>query len=306
MLDRSSLYDPELVAALARRRFEGPPSPHPQRGPHLSQQKGASLEFSEHTEYNAGDDLKHLDWKVYAKTDRFYVRRFEDERLARVMIVVDASGSMGYGGEGAGAGAGESGGLVGTKYQLAAQVAVALAACLLRQGDAVGISIAAEEPLHVMPRPGTAQLEAILETLGRRVPAGRAGLGALCESLAAKLGRNTVVIAISDFLDEEDEGLESFNLLRARGVLPSLVHLLHHDEVDLPFEQTLRFLALESEASITLDPEAVRHAYQEEMRWFVEGLKGRAAELGMPYALVRDTAEAAKKLAAVMPRLRGG
>jgi uncharacterized protein (DUF58 family) len=298
LLDRNALYDPELVSSLARRRFVGPPSPHPQRGPHLSHQKGASLEFSEHTEYNPGDDLKHLDWKVFAKTDRYYVRRFEDERLARVMIVLDASASMLYGGEGDE--------LAGSKYQLAARVAVALAACLLRQGDAVGVSVACEEPFFVMPRPGTAQLDAIIETLGRQVPAGRAELGTLCESLAAKLGRSTVVIAVSDFLDEAETDLIAFGLLRARGVLPSLVHILHHDEIDLPFEQTFRFQALESEANITLDPEAVRQAYQEEMRWFVEGLKARAASLGMPYTLVRDTDEAAKRLGAVMPRLRAG
>lgn len=293
MLERADLYDPELVAKLSRKRFAGPPSPHPQRGPHLSQQKGASLEFSEHTEYSPGDDLKHLDWKVFAKTDRYYVRRFEDERLSRVMLLVDASASMLYGGE--------EGSLVGSKYQLACQVGVALAACLLRQGDSVGVALACEAPYFVSPRPGNAQLDAIIETLGKKVPAGKANLSGLCASLSAKVGRNTVVIAISDLLDEDDEGLAAFGLLRGRGILPSLVHLLHHDEVELPFEHSLRFLGLESDKSLNLDPADLRAAYQDEMREFVSQLKERALELGIPYALVRDSEEAAGKLTQAVP-----
>lgn len=298
MLDRETLYDARLVARLARGPVAGPPSLHPQRGVHTSHRRGASLEFSEHTEYSPGDDLKHLDWKVYAKSDRYFVRRYEDERLSRAILVVDGSGSMGYGGD--------REELAGSKFHLAAQVAVALSACMLRQGDAVGLAVAADLSFELPPRAGMAQLDAIIELLGRVQPTGEARLSETCRAAGERLGRSAALWVVSDFLDEEVEPLTVFGLLKARAVAPRLVQVLHHDEVDLPFEQTTRFKALEGAAELVMDPDAVREAYFEEMRAYIEGLARRAGGMGVPYALVRDAEEAGDSLAPLVRARRAG
>lgn len=278
MLERAELFDGELVARLTRREIAGPPSPFPHRGIHQSPHRGASLEFSEHVEYSPGDDLKHLDWKVFAKSDRYFVKRYEDERLQRVVFLVDASASMGYGAQ--------PGGLRGSKYHLGARAVVALAACLLHQGDAVGLAVAGEREAWLLPRTGARQLEAVIELLGRVEPGGRARFSEACGAAAERLGKGAAVFAVSDYLDEGEEDLPGPRFLKARGLSPRTIQVLHADEVDLPFENTTRFVDLEGPGSLVLDPEALRRAYREELGAFLQRLSAGAALLGVPHALV--------------------
>lgn len=296
MLDRADLLDPALVARLSRPEIAGPPSPYPHRGLHRSPRRGASLEFSEHTLYARGDDLRHLDWKFLAKTDRYLVKRYEDERLQRVILLVDASASMVYGGE--------EGGLRSSKYHLAARLAAALAACLLRQGDAVGVKLAGGgEGAWLPARSGSAQLGAVLEVLGSARPSGDAALGASCRGVGERLRRDAAVFVLSDFLDEGDERLEGVRLLRARGLAPRVVHLLHADEVDLPFENTTRFLDLEGPASAVLDPLPLRRAYREEITSFVRALAREADVLGVPHAFLTGADDPAPALGRLLRRI---
>lgn len=287
MFERSDLHDPELAAALSRRAIAGPASPWPQRGGHASRLRGASLEFAEHTEYSPGDDLKHLDWKVYAKTDRHYVRRYEDERLSRVTVVLDASSSMAYGGEA---------GLIGSKFQLAAKIAVALISALLRQGDAAGLLLAGPEPFALAPRPGAAQLEAALAALQNAKAGGSMPVTPACADAAQRLGSSGTLVVVSDFLHEEDEKLSFLAGLGARGIGAKLVCVLHPDETGLPFATPLKFTDLETEAQITLDPDSVRAAYVREIRAHLEGLAATAAGYGAGFALVRSGNEALARL----------
>jgi uncharacterized protein (DUF58 family) len=295
VFERSDLYDAELVARLSGGTVQGPPTLYPQRGVHTSHRRGASLEFSEHTEYSPGDDLRNLDWKVFAKTDRYYVRRYEDERLQRALFVLDASASMSYGGAPEGDKV-----LLGSKYHLAARIAVAAAACLLRQGDAVGLLLAGPSRPYLAPRSGSAQLEAIIEVLARAEPAGQAKFSEACRDAAERLGRAASLYAVSDFLDEEDETLAVFPILRARAVSPRLIQVLHPDEVDLPFDQMLKFTDLEGPGFLVADPDALRAAYAEEIRAYVEGLQGRAFGAGIPYVLARTAEEAGRRLGPVL------
>ncbi|MBI5016424.1 MAG: DUF58 domain-containing protein [Deltaproteobacteria bacterium] len=294
MLDRSELYDADLVARLTRREIGGPPSPYPHRGVHRSPRRGASLEFSEHVEYSAGDDLRHLDWKVLAKSDRYFVKRYEDERLQRAVFLVDASASMAYGANG-------SGTPRGSKYHLAARLAVALGACLLHQGDAVGLALAGGgDHAYLPPRSSESQLEATMEVLGAAVPAGTANLSASCGGLAERLGRGASVFVLSDVLDPADEELEALRFLAARGLSPRLVQVLHADELDLPFENTTKFVDLEGPGSLVIDPLAVRRAYAEELRDFVERVARAAALLAVPRALVTTATDPAPALAGLL------
>ncbi|MDW7711660.1 MAG: DUF58 domain-containing protein [Deferrisomatales bacterium] len=294
-LGPSDLLDPVLAASLGRREVPGPPSPHPHRGIHRSPRRGASLEFSEHTLYARGDDPRHLDWKVLARSDRYLVKRYEDERLQRVLLLVDASASMAYG-------AGE-GGLRSSKYHLAARLAATLAACLLRQGDAVGVALARERGGEWLPpRSGPAQLGAVLEVLGGARPDGAARLGEACRGAGERLRRDAAVFVFSDFLDEGDERLEGVRLLRARGLAPRVVHLLHADEVGLPFENTSRFLDLEGPASRVLDPLPLRRAYREEIAAFVGRVAAQADGLGVPHAFLTGVDDPAPALVRLLRR----
>jgi uncharacterized protein (DUF58 family) len=299
VLERADLFDPELMARLTRYEISGPPSSYPHRGLHRSPRRGASLEFSEHAEYTSGEDLRHLDWKVYAKSDRYFVKRFEDERLQRAVLLVDASASMAYGGR--------DGGLRGSKYHVASRIAVALAACLLRQGDSVGVHLAGgRERAYLPPRSGAAQLEAILEILGGAEPSGVAGLAESCGSLAERLGRGAAVFAVSDFLDEGEEDLPGIRLLRARRLSPRVIHLLHAEELDLPFENTTRFLDLEGPSNLVVDPLALRRAYAGEIRAFAESLSRAAGQLAVPYAFLSTAADPAPPLGRLLSQLVRG
>jgi uncharacterized protein (DUF58 family) len=239
--------------------------------------------------------LRNLDWKVYAKTDRYFVKRYEDERLQRAVFLVDASASMTYGSE--------PGGLLASKYHLAARVAVALAVCLLRQGDAVGLEIAGGggRP-HLPPRSGSAQLEAVIEVLGGASPAGVADLNRACEAVGERLRRSAAVFVVSDFLDEDQEDLAGLKLLKSRGLAPRIVHLLHADEIDLPYENTSRFVDLEGPGSQVIDPLTIRRAYREEILEFVRLVAHNAERLGVPYGFCSSSADPA---AALGPLLRG-
>lgn len=299
MLKRSDLFLPELIAALCRRQVSSPSSPFPQRGAHASRLRGSSLEFSEHTEYSPGDDLKHLDWKVFAKTDRYYVRRYEDERLARAVVVVDASNSMRYGEE-------EEGGLKGSKFHTACQLAVALSTMLARQGDAAGLSVAAKEPLLLLPKPGSAQVNSIADVLLNCRVGGDRGVSEAVVEAALKLRRNSTLYIISDFLTEGDETLHFLGGLKARQFNLGLIQVLHPDELVLPFDKPLRFLDLELDAQASLDPDNLRAAYVEEMKTFVNGLKAKALSLGAGHCLIYDPLHAAARLAALLARSEPG
>lgn len=295
MLERKDLYDPELVGALVSRRMGQTASPHPQRGVHRSRFKGASLEFAEHTEYSPGDDLKRLDWKIFAKTDRYYVRRYEDERLARALIAVDASNSMTYGGT--------EGGLIGSKFHLAAVAAVAAATALVKQGDAVGLMVTGLDPIYLEPRPGQAQVEAVLEVLRNTRPGKDAPVGEAVSEAVLKLGRSASLMVVSDLLHEEDEDLGFLAGLASRRIFSGILQVLSPDETDLPFEGGLKFIDLETAGELMLDPDGVRAAYAGEMAAFIRGVRKRAGDLGAPWALVRERGELPSALGAVLTRL---
>lgn len=295
MLERKDLYDPDLVGALVARRMGQTASPHPHRGIHQSRFMGASLEFAEHAEYSPGDDLKRLDWKIFAKTDRYYVRRYEDERLGRALIIVDGSNSMSYGGK--------EGGQLGSKFHLASVAAVGIAAALIKQGDAVGLMLTGPAPIYLEPRPGEAQLEAVLEVLKNANIGKNTPIGAFVAEAALKIGRSASLIIISDLLHEEDENLDFLKGLASRRIYPGIIQVLSPDETDLPFEGGLRFVDLESEGVLQIDPDGVRRAYAEEMGTFITGIRKKAADLGTPWALVRSNGDLKAKLGNVLTGL---
>lgn len=296
MLSRSDILDPNLISVLSQKEIAGPPSSFPLRGSHQSSKRGASLEFSEHTEYSHGDDLRNLDWKVYAKSDKYFVKRFEDERQQRAVFVVDASASMSYGAK--------DDGLVDSKYHLAAKIAVALASCLLRQGDSVGLELAGgENKVFLPPKSGMPQLDSMIEILSAAIPSGLAGLNSVCRGLGDRLRSAAAVFLISDFLDAEIEDFQGIKLLKARGLSPRMVQLLHADELDLPHENSVKYLDLEGSDALTIDPLAIRRSYAEEIRSHVTLIAKGAEHLGAPYGFISTNDDPAQVLSGMARRM---
>ncbi|MBI2880090.1 MAG: DUF58 domain-containing protein [Candidatus Tectomicrobia bacterium] len=252
--------DPDLLNRIARRTFEsrfvmgGHLS-----GIHRSPFKGVSVEFTAHREYAPGDELRHLDWKVYAKSDRFFVKEHEAESNLKALLFLDASGSMGYRGR-----AGLS------KFEYACYLATALAHVLLSQGDQVGLVVFDEDVRRTLPPSGKrTQLLSIAQALERAAPQGRTGLSRVLAKTASDVGRRGLTVVISDLLDDPTAVVRGLRLFRHRRHEVVVFHVLHGDEVDFPFDGMTRFEDLEADRRVTADPEDVAHVYRPLVQQFI-------------------------------------
>ena len=264
--------DPALLARLgplqvrARKVMEGVLT-----GLHQSPVHGQSVEFAEHKEYAPGDEIKHIDWRAYAKLDKYYVKRFEMETNLRALLVVDASGSMAYG----------RGAM--TKLQYASVCAGALAYLLSRQGDQVGLCIAgdggpvagvreflpfASSPTHVQ------ELLRLLESAQGRGPT---LLPAALDFSAEKAGRRALVIVLSDLFDTTEQSMPALKMLRSRRHDVLLLQTHDREELDFPFDDPTRFLSMEDERQIEAQPRQIRESYLLEMRRFLEATRKELA-----------------------------
>jgi uncharacterized protein (DUF58 family) len=293
----SATLDPEVARRIAtlvlaaRRAVEGLGS-----GLHKSPHRGASVVFVEHREYRPGDDPRLLDWRAYARTDRHTIKRFEQETQLRAMLALDRSGSMAYP---AHPGA-------RTKGDHAATLLAALAYILVRQGDLAGALPFADGPGTALParsRPG--QVEAIVGALAAPHASGTAtDLGAALTALAERAGRRGFVAIASDLLDLREGALDPLAQLAARGHDVVVFHVLHPDELTLPFEEPTRFEGLEGEASIDADPVALRAHYQQEIAAFLDRCRARCVAAGARYVLARTDVPPEHTLAETL-RARG-
>lgn len=257
-------------------------------GLHRSRHHGASVEFAEHKEYAPGDDLRRLDWKALGKFDRYYVREYEDETELRAYLLVDCSGSMGYG-------------QPLTKLQYAAVLAGALAYLLTRQRDSPALVAFADDVISYLPPRGRAtQLAVLLRALDALRPAGATDVGRAIERLVELCGRRAVVTVISDMFDPSGRGLPLLQRLRARGHQVVLFHLLHEDELTLPFSQLTCFEAMEETRHVLVDPAGVRQAYLRELERFCEQVRSACREAQVTYRRVSTADRLDRVLAEVL------
>jgi len=244
--------DPAVIARLgsmelkARTVVEGFLS-----GLHRSPYKGFSVEFAEYRQYLPGDDLSTLDWKVYARSDRHYVKKFEEETNLDCHLLLDVSASMAY-----------RGGAAMTKVEYGSVLAASLAYLMSRQRDATGLiqfddRIAARLPASA--RPG--HLHSILLALDRVTPGSRSNVGRPLHQLADALSKRSLAVLISDLLDDPDEVVSGLKHLRFRGTDVIVFQVLDPHEIHFPFRGASRFTDLESADEITADPSRVREAY---------------------------------------------
>jgi uncharacterized protein (DUF58 family) len=232
-------------------------------GIHRSPYKGVSIEFAQHRDYVHGDEIRRVDWKVYARSDRFYVREYEEETNLRATILLDASGSMAYGGEGR-----------LSKHQYALRLAAALSHLLLRQGDSVGmISFDTEMRKFIPPRSNEGHLRRVLEAMVESAPGGETSLGRAFHSLVPLIKRRGVVMIISDGFGEMEELVKALAHFRSAKHEVIFFHILDPDEAEFPFRDWTRFESLETAGQFRkVDPLSFRAAYLENFRRFEAGL----------------------------------
>jgi uncharacterized protein (DUF58 family) len=247
-------------------------------GLHRSPYFGQSIEFLQHRQYAPGDDLRHVDWKVWAKQDRLYVKQFEEDASMRTTLLVDVSASMRYG----------SGPL--NKYEYAATAAASLAYLLLRQHDAVAClafdeGIRSRTPL----RSTEAHLAAIVQSLDAATPRNKTDPGGILAEIAKASPRRGMMVVLSDLLGDAQSTLRGLRLLRQRGHDVLVLHILDDDELDFPFEGPTRFEGLELPEHLNCNPRALREGYLAAVEQFLATLRHGCARDAVDYALIRTS-----------------
>jgi len=274
--------DPEILSRIdslnirATKLVEGLLSGH-----HRSRHKGSSVEFAEYKDYTPGDEIKHIDWKVAGKTDKYHVKQFEQSSNLKATILLDASGSMGY----------KSSNPMGmNKMDYARTLVAALSYLFLKQYDAVGMSLFNDHIInHIPPRSKPDHIQYILHGLATLEPTGVTRLEGVIESLVERLPGRGILILVSDFLTKETGIEKKLKLLVSRGLEVILFHILDPDEVFLPFEGDIVFESLEDDSSIGLDPIDIRETYQHEIQNQIQHYDSYCAGLGVDYVFLKTS-----------------
>jgi uncharacterized protein (DUF58 family) len=267
----SKLANMELVARCAVEGFFS--------GLHPSPFQGFSAEYSDHREYHPGDEVKFVDWKIFARTDRLCIKRFHQETNATVYILLDVSKSMSFAGTGA-----------TRKIDYARYLAAALSYLMLKQGDSTGLVLFAEKVItQVPPASRRTHLHALLRTLDSHKPAGQTNLAAVLHAVAETTKRRGLVILLSDLLDDEDDifrGLAHLKFLKHDVIV---FHILDRQELSLEYEGLVQFEDLETGDRIRTFPQSIRSGYQQRVAAFLDGVKKTLGKSNIDYCLLETS-----------------
>ena len=248
-------------------------------GLHQSPYKGFSVEFSEYRQYMPGDDPSTIDWKVYARSDRYYVKKFEKETNLECHLLLDVSGSMGYQSEGI------------TKQEYGSYLAGALAYLMNRQHDAVGLMAFDDKIVtHELASARPGHLRRLLATLDRLQVGRSSNLSKPLSRLADALSRRSMVVLISDLLDEPEQIIKGLHHLRFRGTDVIVFHVLDHAELTFPFDRATRFRDLETDDEVMVVPSLVRESYLKEVSDLIALYERELRLAGIDYRLL-DTSK---------------
>jgi uncharacterized protein (DUF58 family) len=266
-LDPSVLSRLAAFPLLARRPMQGSVS-----GRHPSPHRGSSVEFAEYRKYVPGDDLRRLDWRAFGRSDRYFVKEFEADTNLRCALVVDTSGSMGFG----------SGSV--TKLEYARRIAGVMAHLALLQGDAVGLACVAQGIIrNIPPRRHPSHLMAICDVLEDAQPVGQTRLVPVLHELAETIVQRALVVIISDLFVEPEELRDCFLHLRFRKHDTAIFHLLDSQELAFEFRRPMRFLDMEGGPSIFAEPSEIAERYHKAVSGYLEGLRRVVLESGVDY-----------------------
>ncbi|SFH87345.1 DUF58 domain-containing protein [Planctomicrobium piriforme] len=239
-------------------------------GQHQSPFKGSSVEFVEHRQYTPGDEIRHIDWRAFGKTGRYYIKEFEEETNLQAYLVVDASGSMAYGNSTA------------TKYEYARVLAASLGYLLTTQRDAVGL-VTFDDKIGDRFEPSTnpKRFRQLATALQERRPGGETGMSSLFEKLIPSLRRRSLVIVISDFFDDLQPLQTALQQFRRNKHEVVLLQVIAPEEADFPFEKPTQFRNLENDGQrLLVDPHRLRKVYLQQFQAFQQQLKDISAGCG--------------------------
>src|SRR6266550_8722919 len=287
--DPTSLAKYGRLALVARTLVEGFLT-----GVHKSPYKGFSVEFAEHRQYYPGDEIRHIDWRAYGKTDRYYIKEFEEETNLKAHLLVDASGSMAYrGGAKKGTGPLNAKGSVPfvahSKFEYAQYIAASLSYLMLHQRDAVGL-VTHDTKLRqiIKPKAHSKHLLHLLNTLEQTQPGGETSLAPLWHDLAGQLKRRGMIIILSDCFDQIGPLARALRHFRHQRHEVLLFHILAPEEIDFPFKKWTQFRNLEVAGHrLLVDPHKLKKEYLQNFDQFCKELREQAGQARVDYYLLR-------------------
>lgn len=294
-------FDPETLARIgplglrARTLVEGLVA-----GLHRSPVRGHSIEFAQHREYVPGDDLRQVDWKVYARSDKYHLKQYEDETSLTCYLLVDHSESMLYGqhdlqSEPIHTASGLS------KLQYAQLIAFSLAYLVIEQRDFAALLTFSDRIDDWLPPSGSpAQFEDMVSVMERASHHPKTDLASVLQQASQRLARRGLVVLISDLLDDVQSVLKSLRLLRLMGHDALLIHVLDRDEVEFPFNSMARFEGLENQPHVVADPRMIAQAYRQAVKEFCQQLEVGCRQIGIDYFRVLTDESLAASLPSIL------
>jgi uncharacterized protein (DUF58 family) len=270
--DPTSLARYGRLVLIARRLVEGFLT-----GVHKSPYKGFSVEFAEHRQYYPGDEIRHIDWRAYGKTDRYYIKEYEEETNLKAHLLVDASGSMGYKGKHA------------SKFQYAQYIAASLAYLMLHQRDAVGLVIHDTRVRRLIaPHANSKHLLHVLRALEETQPGGETALAPLWHQTAQRIKQRGLVVILSDCFEQVESLLHALQHFRHRRHEVLLFHILAPEEIEFPFKKWTLFRNLETAGhKILVDPNRWRKEYLHNFQRFCKELREATGRTQVDYYPLR-------------------
>ena len=294
--EAANFLDPSVLAGIdnlelrARVAVEGFLS-----GLHRSPHRGFSVEFNDYRQYQRGDDLRHVDWKLYARSEKFYIKQYEDETNTRCMLALDTSASMAYGSKGL------------SKLDYAISVASALAYFIMRQRDAVGLLTYDDKLRDFLPaRARQPHLMQLLRLLSQVQPGQQTDAAKPLGDLAATLTKKSLVLLISDLLQGEDATLATLRNLRAMGHDVIVLHVIDDSELNFTFDESSEFIDSETGEAFITTPASVREAYLDNVNRFLEDCKKQCQRAGVDYCLLNTSEPIDAALAAFLSKRARG
>lgn len=243
-------------------------------GLHRSPHRGGSVEFAEYIEYAPGHEIRHIDWKVFAKSDKYYVKQYEDETNLRAYLLLDGSGSMDFASEDAGL----------TKLRYASFLAATFAYLFMRQGDAVGaLSFDSEVRQYLPASAKTSHLDDLFFLLDELPSREGTAIESALRTIAERAKGRSLVMLFSDLLDIDEEVLNFLRVLRSRRFEVAVFHVIDPAELELPYEGLTLFEGLEGDGELLVDPDDLRDRYMEMMRTHLDEIERQCQEGDVEY-----------------------
>ncbi|MFK7909600.1 MAG: DUF58 domain-containing protein [Akkermansiaceae bacterium] len=244
-------------------------------GRHRSPHRGSSVEFAEYRKYVQGDDTRRLDWKAFARSDRYYIKEFEADTNLRAYFVLDASGSMGFSAND------------DARIQFARKIAATLSYLIVDQGDAAGLSICQEKiHLEIPPTRRAAHLNHIFEVLAQTEPTGETGLVEALHTIAEKVAQRALVIILSDLFCDTNALGDALQHLRYRKHDIAVFHMLDKQEIEFDFERPHRFVDMEDKTAVVAEPVLIADDYRQAMRDFMQEVRNKCHDVHADYHLI--------------------